>query len=89
MLRQNLARGGKAMETKKCEVCDQEIGSSETVCPKCGTDFATLEEQVKSADTVLSVLEKRRKAKAKPAPAPEPAPATEKHPSIFRALGGK
>lgn len=73
-------------ETKKCEVCEQEIGSNEEVCPKCGTDFKALEEEIGVIQRAHSVIEKRKKA-ATP-PEPEPAPAPKKKRSIFTSLSG-
>jgi len=55
-------------ETKKCEVCEQEIGANETKCPKCGTDFAELEDEVKVVTRAQTVAEKRKKAAAPVAP---------------------
>ncbi len=51
-------------ETKKCEVCDQEIGSTEVKCPKCGVEFETLEEEVTVVTRAMTIAEKRKKAKA-------------------------
>lgn len=67
--------------TKKCEYCDETIGKSETKCPKCGTDFEALEEDVKAIERANKVIEKR---KAKDAP-PEPKP-TEKTKGRFGGL---
>jgi RNA polymerase subunit RPABC4/transcription elongation factor Spt4 len=71
-------------ETKECEVCSQIIGSSEKVCPKCGTDFDALEDEVKVVQRAQSVAAKRAKAIVPPEP-PPPA----KKPSIFRSLAAK
>lgn len=74
-------------ETKKCEVCEQEIGANEKVCPKCGTDFETLEEEIKVVERADAVRSKRKAAAVPPAPpAPEP---TQKKKSVFRSLSGK
>jgi uncharacterized C2H2 Zn-finger protein len=73
-------------ETKKCEVCDQEIGASETTCPKCGTIFAELEDEVKVVTRAQIVAEKRRKAAIPPKLEPEAKPARK---SVFRSLAGK
>jgi transposase len=54
-------------QTKKCEVCDTEIGKDEKTCPKCGADFEELEDAVKTITTAQAVMEKRRKA-AEPKP---------------------
>lgn len=77
-------------ETKKCEVCEAEIGESEKVCPKCSTDFDALEEAIKTIDTADTVRTKRRKAKeaeaAPPVVPPQPQPAKR---SIFASLTRK
>jgi RNA polymerase subunit RPABC4/transcription elongation factor Spt4 len=70
-------------ETKKCEVCDQEIGTSEKTCPKCGTNFEELEEEVKVVTRAQNVAQKRAKA----AVPPEPEKPAKK--SIFRSLAPK
>ena len=72
-----------AGETKKCEVCDQEIGESETTCPKCGVVFADLNEEVKVVQRAQTVAQKRAKA----ALPPEPVKPAKR--SIFRSLGSK
>jgi hypothetical protein len=75
-------------ETKKCEVCDQEIGASEKTCPKCGVEFETLEEEVNVVSRAMTVAEKRRKAKedAERPPEPPAPPAPPKKKSIFTSL---
>jgi len=73
-------------ETKTCEVCDQVIGKSEKICPKCSTDFDALEDEVKVVTRAQTVAERRRKAALPPEPKPEPEPA--KH-SVFRSLAPK
>lgn len=73
-------------ETKKCEVCDAEIGTSETTCPKCGTIFVELEDEIKVISRGAAVIEKRKKAAQ---PAPEPEPEAPKRKSVFRSLAGK
>lgn len=50
------------MATKKCEACDQEIGESEKVCPKCGVDYEELEDTIKGLSVAETVREKRKKA---------------------------
>lgn len=72
-------------ETKKCEVCDQEIGATEKVCPKCGTDFEELEEAVSVIELANKVTEKRRKARETPPPN-EPPPTTGKKKGAFSSL---
>jgi hypothetical protein len=69
--------------TKNCEVCEQEIGASEKVCPKCSTDFEALEEELKVVERARTVAEKRRKAALPPETKPEVKPAKR---SIFRSL---
>lgn len=73
-------------ETKKCEVCEQEIGASEKVCPKCSTDFDALEDEVKVVERARTVAEKRRKAIQPPVVPPVTQPAKR---SIFRSLAPK
>jgi septal ring factor EnvC (AmiA/AmiB activator) len=85
-----------AGETKKCDVCDQEIGASETKCPKCGVEFEVLEEEIGVVTRAMTVSEKR-KAREKEKADKEEAARKEKeekeHPkppekkSIFRSLG--
>lgn len=54
-----------ADETQLCPVCDTELGKTEKVCPKCGTDLETINEDVISnVERAMTVVEKRRKAKA-------------------------
>jgi RNA polymerase subunit RPABC4/transcription elongation factor Spt4 len=74
-------------ETKVCEVCEQEIGKDEKTCPKCSTDFETLEDEVKVVTRAQKVLAARKaREEAERAPVPEPAP---KKRSVFRSLGGR
>jgi len=78
-----------ADETKICEGCDQEIGSNETKCPKCGVVFADLDEEVQVVTRAMTIAEKRRKASLPPEPIPEPAPEptlTPKKRSVFKSL---
>ncbi len=54
-------------ETKVCDWCDQEIGATETKCPKCGVIFEESEAEVAVISRGLTVIEKRKardKAKA-------------------------
>jgi uncharacterized C2H2 Zn-finger protein len=51
------------MATKKCEVCEADIGETEVKCPKCGVEFSELEETVTAVERANQILEKRRKAK--------------------------
>ena len=76
-------------ETKICDNCDQEIGASETVCPKCKVNFEELEQEVSVVERASKVAEKRRKAAAPPVPTPEPetTPTPAKKKSVFRSLG--
>lgn len=79
-------------ETKKCESCDAEIGTSETNCPKCGVDFEELEDAVATVSKAQAIIDKRKKA-AEPKPCTkcgkvhEGACAPQKKPSVFRGLG--
>lgn len=72
-------------ETKVCENCEQEIGASEKVCPKCGTDFEALEQEIGVIERAQKVLTKRNKVKE--TPTPETKPAAKK--SIFASLTRK
>jgi predicted amidophosphoribosyltransferase len=47
-------------ETKICDNCDQEIGATETKCPKCGIEFEELEAEVGAVSRCLTVIEKRK-----------------------------
>ena len=58
-------------ETKICDNCYAEVGKSETVCPKCGTNFAELDELVNTIEQGNAISEKRKKRNAPPAPVPE------------------
>src|SRR5260221_374375 len=73
-------------ETKKCIECDQEIGKSETTCPKCGADLAELEQEMEVVSRANRLLEKR-KAQATPTPITETPTAPKKKTSIFSSLG--
>lgn len=73
-------------ETKQCEVCEQQIGSNETKCPKCSTVFEELEQEVAVVTRAQTVAEKRRRAALPPEPSPEVIPAKK---SIFRSLSKK
>lgn len=46
--------------TKVCDYCDQEIGISETKCPKCGIEFEEAEATVSAVSSALTVIEKRK-----------------------------
>ena len=74
------------VETKNCEACDQQIGASETTCPRCGVVFAELEETVTAVEKAQTIIEKRRKAAQPPEPQPQPQPAKK---NIVAALGRK
>lgn len=76
-------------ETKVCEVCDQEIGATETKCPKCGTEFEELESEVGAVSRCLTVIEKRKAREAKAAAekeAREHPPALPKKKSFLASL---
>lgn len=70
-------------DTKTCENCEAEIGTSETTCPKCSVVFEELEQEVKVVERASNVSAKR-KAKAAPPVVPPPAA---KSKSIFSSLG--
>lgn len=74
-------------ETKVCDNCEQEIGASETVCPKCKVNFEELDQEVAVVERAAKVAEKRRKA-SEPSPVvdPTPAPTPAKKKSVFRSL---
>jgi RNA polymerase subunit RPABC4/transcription elongation factor Spt4 len=72
--------------TKKCEVCEQEIGESEKVCPKCATDFEAMEDEIRVVTRAQIVAERRRKAALPPEPEVKPEPAKR---SVFRSLAPK
>lgn len=75
------------IKTKKCEVCDAEIGKDEKVCPKCNADFDELEETVTAVDRASAVIAKR-KAKAVPESTTTPTPeAKPKGLAKLRAFG--
>jgi len=69
-------------KTKVCDACDQEIGESETTCPKCGVVFEDLESDLKAAEVIFEKRKKRATLPEPPAPLPPP-----KKKSIFKALG--
>jgi uncharacterized Zn finger protein (UPF0148 family) len=75
--------------TKQCEACDQEIGASETTCPKCGVVFEDLEGEVAVVTRAMTVAEKRKKKAEAEAEAErlrnEP-PAPPKKKSFLRSL---
>lgn len=75
-------------ETKKCEVCDAEIGKSETACPACKINFEELEGEVTVVTRAQVVADKRKKAAAPPTPTPEPATEPAKK-SVFASLNRK
>jgi hypothetical protein len=79
------------METKICDGCDAEIGTSETKCPRCGEDLTELEEMVSAVDKANNALAKRkaREEKArKDRETPTPTPAAKKSFSErMRSLG--
>lgn len=74
-------------ETKKCEVCDQEIGITEKVCPKCQTDFEELEQEVSVVTRAQKVVAARKAKEIPLLPPPPPPPAKKK--SVFGSLGKK
>ncbi len=78
------------MEMKKCLDCGQEIASTEEVCPKCGANFADIEEEVK----VVTRAQRIADARKQPSPTPEPAPTPQPQPakkktSLFASLARK
>lgn len=76
------------MPEKICEVCNAKIGETDTVCPACGADLETLEQEIESVVRATKVIEKRRKAAEPPQPPPPPAPPKKKL-TIFQALALK
>lgn len=74
-------------ETKKCWNCEQEIGTSEKICPKCQVNLDMLEEEMTVVDRANKALERKRKAEDPPLPPPTP-PVPAKKKSIFRSLTG-
>jgi hypothetical protein len=81
-------------ETKKCDACDQEIGASEKVCPKCEVDFEELEDAVATVSKAQEVIERRKAATAEKDKKNEPKPTGNKKPlrslgSILRKAGKK
>lgn len=75
----------EAPAVQTCWDCDQEIGASETKCPKCGADLALAKAEDDVVDRSLKRIAKKRK-KTRPAPAPGPdATPKAKHP--FSGLG--
>jgi uncharacterized C2H2 Zn-finger protein len=69
-------------KTKICENCETEIGINEESCPKCGVNFADLEDEVKVVTRAHAVAEKRRK-KTEPVVIANPTPEKK---SIFKSL---
>lgn len=68
-----------------CWDCGQDIGASETKCPKCGADLALAKAEDDVVERSLKRISAKRKKKA-PAPALAPTdPPKPKHP--FAALG--
>lgn len=87
---ESLTRREKTMpETKQCEVCDQEIGSTEKKCPKCSTDFDELEEAVGIVTKANAVVKKRADKEAAKNVLPPAPPAPPKKKSIFGNLARK
>lgn len=71
-------------QTQICPECEQEIGASETTCPKCKTDIALAKAEMDVIERGLSRVAKKRKREKKPAP-PTNEPPKPKHP--FSGLG--
>lgn len=73
-------------ETKKCPDCEQEIGTTETSCPKCGCDLELInDETISNFERVVKIVEKR---KPKPTPA-LPVPEPKRKRSLFDSLRKK
>lgn len=77
------------METKICDSCDQEIASTETVCPRCKLDFEESEQEVGVVSRAMTIIEKRKareKAAADKAAADEAEKNPPKRKSLFSSL---
>lgn len=76
-------------ETKECPGCDQVIGKSEKVCPKCGLDQEEIEQHLTELQRAQEILRKRRKKTAtKPVtePVTEPVTPAAKKKTLFSGL---
>lgn len=72
-------------ETKKCPDCEQTIGETEIVCPKCGCDLEVInEDTVSHFERLQKIAEKR-----KPKPQPEIQPEPKRKGGLFRNLAGR
>ena len=69
------------MATKECPNCEQEIGESETTCPRCQVNISDLEDEISVVDRAQKVIERRKAKEAAPVPTP-----TAKKRTIFRSL---
>lgn len=75
-------------KTKECPDCDQVIGESEAICPKCGWEFETMtEETLAQMDRAVRVLNKRREKEAARLKAEEDKNKPAKKKSFFETLG--
>lgn len=72
-------------DTKVCDSCDVECGLTEEKCPKCGAEFAELDELASAVERGQKILEKRKARQNPPAP-PEP-PAKKTITQRLRGLG--
>lgn len=76
----------EAPALQTCWDCEQEIGASETKCPKCGADLALQKAEDDVVERSLKRLAKKRKKTKQPlTPVPVPEPVKPAHP--FSALG--
>ena len=75
----------EAATTQTCWDCGQEIGASETVCPKCKADLTVAKAEDDVVERSLKRIAAKRKKKITPAPAPAATPAKKTHP--FAGLG--
>ena len=75
----------EAPATQICPECEQEIGASETTCPKCKTDIALAKAEMDVIERGLSRVAKKRKREKKPPTVPPTTEPKSKHP--FAGLG--
>lgn len=70
----------EAPQTQICPECEQEIGASETVCPKCKTDITLAKAEMDVVERNLTRVAKKRKREKKPPAAPPTTEPEKKHP---------
>lgn len=75
-------------KTKECISCDQVIGESEKVCPKCGVNQEEVELHLAELERAQNILRKRRKKATKQTTEPVTQPAKEptKKKGLFKGL---